>query len=72
MYMRVVLINILVPQLGPSKQKFLAPPLHGHSIFCIKMLRYLVVVTIFSKLLRFQFFTSQNKIIKYQTRTNHN
>ena len=26
--MRVVLINILVPQLGPPKQKFLTPPLN--------------------------------------------
>ena len=32
MYMGVVLINILVPQLGPPKKKFLAPPLHGSHI----------------------------------------
>jgi len=30
-----VLINILVLQLDPPKQKFLAPPLHGETLFHI-------------------------------------
>ena len=33
--MRVVLINILVPQLGPPKQKFLALPLTVSLFFCL-------------------------------------
>ena len=33
MYIRVVLINILVPQLGPPKQKNLASPLLSHIPF---------------------------------------
>ena len=37
---------------------------HGHSISFVKMLRHLVVFTIFSKLLGCQFFTSQNKILQ--------
>ena len=37
---------------------------HRHNIFFVKILRYLVVVAIFLKILNYQFFTSQNKILK--------
>ena len=40
MYMRVVLINILVPQLGPPKQKFLAPPLVPYTVHGIHKLLF--------------------------------
>ena len=36
----------------------------GHDISFVKILRHVAVVTIFSKLLSNQFFTSQNKILK--------
>ena len=36
----------------------------GHDISFVKILRHVVVVTIFSKLLSNQFFTSQNKVLK--------
>ena len=35
-----------------------------YHFFFVKILRYFVVVAIFSKLLNYQFFTSQNKILK--------
>ena len=36
----------------------------GHDISFVKILRHVAVVTIFSKLLSNQFFTSQNKVLK--------
>ena len=52
MYMRVVLINILVPQLDPPKQKFLTPPQwaimpHHQYLFPIIFSFYLIYIYIY-------------------------